>query len=50
VVEDAVRDGTLSAVIAEVSRMSMVATRCLQLVAAEADIPVLILGTGKGGW
>lgn len=43
VVEDAVRDGTPSAVIAEVSRMSMVATRRLQLVAADADIPVLIL-------
>ena len=37
------RDGTPSAVIAEVSRMSMVATRRLQLVAADADIPVLIL-------
>ena len=43
VVEDAVRDGTPSAVIAEVSRMSMVATRRMQLVAADADIPVLIL-------
>lgn len=41
VVEDAVGDGTPSAVNAEVSRMSMVATRRLQLVAADADIPVL---------
>ncbi|RYF10128.1 MAG: hypothetical protein EOO77_22200 [Oxalobacteraceae bacterium] len=43
VVEDVVGDGTPSAVNAEVSRMSMVATRRLQLVAADADIPVLIL-------
>ena len=43
VVEDAVRDGTPSAVVGEVGRMSMVATRRLQLVAADADIPVLIL-------
>lgn len=43
VVEDAVRDGTPSAVVAEIGRMSMVATRRLQLVAAEADIPVLVL-------
>ena len=43
VVEDAVRDGTPSAVVAEIGRMSMVATRRLQLVAADADIPVLVL-------
>ena len=43
VIEDAVRDGTPSAVVAEVGKMSMVATRRLQLVAAEADIPVLVL-------
>jgi protein ImuA len=39
----AVRDGTPSAVIADVSQMPMVATRRLQLVAADADIPVLTL-------
>jgi protein ImuA len=43
VVEDAVRDGTPSAVVAEASKVSMVATRRLQLVAADADIPVLLL-------
>lgn len=43
VVEDAVRDGTPSAVVAEVGRMSMVASRRLHLVAADADIPVLVL-------
>ena len=43
VIEDAVRDGTPSAVIGEVGKVSMVATRRLQLVAAEADIPVLLL-------
>ena len=43
VVEDAVRDGTPSAVVAEIGRMSMVATRRLQLAAADADIPVLVL-------
>lgn len=43
VVEDAVRDGTPCTVIAEARRMSMVASRRLQLVAAEADLPVLIL-------
>jgi protein ImuA len=43
VVEDAVRDGTPSAVVAEIGRMSMVTTRRLQLVAADADIPVLVL-------
>jgi protein ImuA len=42
-VEDAVRDGSPSAVIAEGSKVSMVATRRLQLVAADADIPVLLL-------
>jgi protein ImuA len=36
VVEDAVRDGTPSAVVAEASKVSMVATRRLQLVAADA--------------
>ncbi|WP_232491817.1 ImuA family protein [Novosphingobium kaempferiae] len=43
VVEDAVRDGTPAAVVAEASKVSMVATRRLQLAAAEADIPVLLL-------
>lgn len=43
VVEDAVRDGTPSVVVAEVSKVSMVATRRLQLVAAEADMLVLLL-------
>jgi hypothetical protein len=43
VIEDAVRDGTPSAIIAEASKVSMVATRRLQLVAAEADMPVLLL-------
>jgi protein ImuA len=43
IVEDAVRDGTPSAIVAEARQVSMVATRRLQLVAAEADIPVLLL-------
>ncbi|WP_425437361.1 ImuA family protein, partial [Novosphingobium guangzhouense] len=43
VVEDALRDGTPAAVVAEASKVSMVATRRLQLAAAEADIPVLLL-------
>jgi protein ImuA len=43
VVEDAVRDGTPSVVVTEASKVSMVATRRLQLVAAEADMPVLLL-------
>ena len=43
VVEDAVRDGTPAAVIGEVARLPMVAARRLQLVAADADIPVLLL-------
>lgn len=43
VVEDAVRDGTPCAIVAEASRVSMVATRRLQLVAADADMPVLLL-------
>jgi protein ImuA len=48
VVEDAVRDGTPSAVVAEASRVSMVATRRLQLVAADADVPVLLLRRRRG--
>lgn len=48
VVEDAVRDGTPSAVIAEASRVPMVATRRLQLVAADADIPILLLRRQRG--
>lgn len=48
VVEDAVRDGTPSAIVAEASRVSMVATRRLQLVAADADIPVLLLRRRRG--
>lgn len=43
VIEDAVRDGTPSVIVAEATRVSMVATRRLQLVAAEADMPVLLL-------
>lgn len=43
VVEDAVRDGTPCAVVAETSRISMVASRRLQLAAADADLPVLLL-------
>ncbi len=48
VIEDAVRDGTPSAIVAEANRVSMVATRRLQLVAAEADIPVLLLRRRRG--
>lgn len=48
VVEDAIRDGTPSAVVAEASRIQMVATRRLQLVAAEADMPVLLLRRRRG--
>lgn len=47
VVEDAVRDGTPSAIVAEATRVSMVATRRLQLVAADADMPVLLLKRRK---
>ena len=43
VIEDAVRDGTPSAVVGEITKLSMVATRRLQLVAADADLPVLLL-------
>ena len=43
VVEDAVRDGTPCAVVGDVAKLSMVATRRLQLVAADADLPVLLL-------
>jgi protein ImuA len=43
VVEDAVRDGTPSAVVCEAGKISMVASRRLQLVAADADLPVLLL-------
>ena len=43
VIEDAVRDGTPSAVVGEVGKMSMVTTRRLQLAAADADISVLLL-------
>ena len=43
VVEDAVRDGTPCAIVAEATKVSMVATRRLQLVAADADMPVLLL-------
>ncbi len=48
VIEDAVRDGTPSAIVAEVSKVSMVATRRLQLVAADADMPVLLLRRRRG--
>jgi protein ImuA len=43
VVEDAVRDGTPCLVVAEASKVSMVATLRLQLVAGDADLPVLLL-------
>lgn len=43
VIEDAARDGTPAAIVGEVGRMSMVATRRLQLVAADADILILVL-------
>ena len=48
VIEDAVRDGTPSAIVAEASKVSMVATRRLQLAAAEADMPVLLLRRRRG--
>ncbi|WP_454888008.1 ImuA family protein [Sphingomonas oryzagri] len=48
VVEDAIRDGTPAAVVAETAKVSMVATRRLQIVAAEADIPVLLLRRWRG--
>ena len=48
VIEDAVRDGTPSVVVADASRIPMVATRRLQLVAAEADMPVLLLRRHRG--
>ncbi len=48
VIEDAVRDGTPCAIVAEASKVSMVATRRLQLVAAEADMPVLLLRRRRG--
>ncbi|HJO65820.1 MAG TPA: DNA polymerase Y family protein [Sphingomonas sanguinis] len=48
VVEDAVRDGTPAAIVAEASKVSMVATRRLQLVAADADVPVLLLRRARG--
>jgi len=50
VAEDAVRDGTPCAVVLEASRVPMVATRRLQLAAADADLPVLLLRRrGRGG-
>ena len=48
VIEDAARDGTPLAVVGEAARISMVATRRLQLIAAEADIPVLLLRRRRG--
>jgi protein ImuA len=42
VVEDAVRDGSPAAVVGEIRRASMTATRRLQLVAGEAGVPVLL--------
>ena len=48
VIEDAVRDGTPSAIVGEASKISMVATRRLQLVAAEGDMPVLLLRRRRG--
>lgn len=43
VVEDAIRDGTPAVIVAEAERISMVASRRLQLAAADADLPVLLL-------
>ena len=43
VIEDAVRDGTPAAVVGEIGRLPMVAARRIQLAAADADIPVLLL-------
>ena len=40
--EDAVRDGSPAAVIGEIRRASMVATRRLQLAAADSGVPVLL--------
>ena len=48
VMEDAIRDGTPSAVVGEIGRVSMVAARRLQLAAAEADLPVLLLRRRRG--
>lgn len=48
VIEDAVRDGTPSVIVGEAAKISMVATRRLQLVAAEADMPVLLLRRRRG--
>ena len=42
VVEDAVRDGSAAAIVGEVRRVSMTATRRLQLAAGEASVPVLL--------
>ena len=42
IMEDAIRDGSPAAVIGEVRRAPMVATRRLQLAAAEAGVPVLL--------
>jgi len=43
VMEDAVRHGGVSAVVGEVRRVDMTATRRLQLAAADSHIPVLLL-------
>jgi protein ImuA len=43
VVEDAIRDGTPATIVAEAEKVSMVASRRLQLAAADADLPVLLL-------
>ena len=48
VIEDAIRDGTPAAIVGEVNRVSMVATRRLQLAAAEEDLPVLLLRRRRG--
>ena len=45
--EDGVREGALAAVVLEVRRASMVATRRLQLAAAEGGAPVLMLRRWK---
>jgi protein ImuA len=48
VIEDAIRDDTPAAIVGEVGRVSMVATRRLQLAAADADLPALLLRRRRG--
>lgn len=48
IVEDALRDGTPSIVVAEAGKVPMLATRRLQLISAENDLPVLLLRRRRG--